>query len=37
MEVYIHEFLTSDLDGGEWSTSLPGRLTPREETRYPIG
>jgi hypothetical protein len=22
--------LTSALDGGEWSTSLPGRFTPRE-------
>jgi hypothetical protein len=25
-------FLTSALDGGEWSVSLPGRFTPRERT-----
>jgi hypothetical protein len=25
-------FLTSALDGGEWSASLPGRFTPRERT-----
>jgi hypothetical protein len=30
VEVYIHEFLTSALDGGEWSGSRPGRFTPRE-------
>jgi hypothetical protein len=26
----VHTFLTSALDGGEWSTSRPGRFTPRE-------
>jgi hypothetical protein len=25
-----HTFLTSALDGGEWSASRPGRFTPRE-------
>jgi hypothetical protein len=25
-----HSFLTSTLDGGEWSASLPGHFTPRE-------
>jgi hypothetical protein len=27
----LHPFLTSALDGGEWSTSRPGRLTSRQE------
>jgi len=27
MEVYLHAFLTSALDGGDWSASLPGRFT----------
>jgi hypothetical protein len=31
VEVYIHTFLTSSLDGGEWSASRPGRFTPREK------
>jgi hypothetical protein len=30
VEVYLHTFLTSALDGGEWSASHPGRFTPRE-------
>jgi hypothetical protein len=30
VEVYIHAFLTSALDGGEWSASRPGSFTPRE-------
>jgi hypothetical protein len=29
-EVYVHEFLTSALDGGELSASHPVRFTPRE-------
>jgi hypothetical protein len=28
MELYIHAFLNSELDGGEWSASRPGRFTP---------
>jgi hypothetical protein len=27
VEVYLHAFLTSPLDGGEWSASRPGRFT----------
>jgi hypothetical protein len=30
VEVYLHAFLTSALDGGEWSDSPPGRFTRRE-------
>jgi hypothetical protein len=30
VEVQLHAFLTSELDGGEWSASRPGRFTPRE-------
>jgi hypothetical protein len=28
--VEIHVFLTSALEGGEWSASSPGRFTPWE-------
>jgi len=28
MEMYLHTFLTSALDGGEWSVSRLGRLPP---------
>jgi hypothetical protein len=30
VEAQLHTFLTSALDGGEWSASRPGRFTPRE-------
>jgi hypothetical protein len=30
VDAEIHIFLTSALDGGEWSTSRPGRFTPGE-------
>jgi hypothetical protein len=30
VEVELHAFLASALDGGEWSVSRPGRFTPRE-------
>jgi hypothetical protein len=30
VEVYLHVFLTSARDGGEWSALRPGRFTPRE-------
>jgi hypothetical protein len=34
VEVYLHSFLTSAVDGGEWSTSRPGRFTPLKERWY---
>jgi hypothetical protein len=30
VEVWLYTFLTSALDGGEWSASQPGRFTPNE-------
>jgi hypothetical protein len=30
VEVYLHAFLTSALDGGQWSASRLGRFTPKE-------
>jgi len=30
MEVQLHTFLTTALDGGEWSASHPSYYTPRE-------
>ena len=33
VEVYLHSFLTLVLDGGEWSMSHLGRLTPWKESR----
>jgi hypothetical protein len=36
VEVRLHVFLTSALDGGEWITSRPGRLTPVKEPPVPI-
>jgi hypothetical protein len=30
VEIQLHTFLASALDGGEWSASRPGRVTPRE-------
>jgi hypothetical protein len=32
VDVQLHAFLTSALDGGEWSASRPGRFTHREGT-----
>jgi hypothetical protein len=31
VEVWLHAFLTSALDGGEWSALRPGRFTSREK------
>jgi hypothetical protein len=31
VEVQIHSYLTSALDGGEWLASRPGHFTPREK------
>jgi hypothetical protein len=28
--VQLHAFLTSALDGGEWSATRPGRFTPKD-------
>jgi hypothetical protein len=36
VEIQLHAFLTSALDGGEWSASHPGRFTPREIPWYPL-
>ena len=33
-EVQLHPFLTSALDGGMWSTSCPGYITPSKEPPY---
>jgi hypothetical protein len=33
IEVYLHSFLTSALDGDEWSNSDPGRFTDQERTQ----
>ena len=35
-DVQRHSFLISALDGAEWSTTRPGRFTPRKERRYPL-
>jgi hypothetical protein len=37
VEVWLHAFLISVLDGGEWSASRPGRFTPMEKTLVPTG
>jgi hypothetical protein len=37
VDVQIHILLTSELAGGEWSASRPGRLTSGEEPPVPIG
>jgi hypothetical protein len=36
MEVQLHSFLISALDGGEWLTSHPRRFTPKKKTRYSL-
>jgi hypothetical protein len=32
VEVWLHAFFTSELDGGEWLTSCHGHFTPEERT-----
>jgi hypothetical protein len=32
VEVYLHVFLTSEVGGGEWLASRPGRFTARERS-----
>jgi hypothetical protein len=34
VEVQLHSFITSALDGDEWSTSGHGRFTAYKEPRY---
>ena len=36
VEVCLHSFLTSLVDGGEWSTSRLGRFTPGKESWNPF-
>jgi hypothetical protein len=36
VEVKLHAFLISALDGDEWSTSRPGHFTPGETPQYPL-
>jgi hypothetical protein len=31
VDIQLHAFLTSALDGGGWSASRPGRLTPKND------
>jgi hypothetical protein len=31
VDVYFQKFLTSAIDGGDWSALRPGRFTPREK------
>jgi len=37
VEVYLHAFLTSAIDGSLWSASRPARLTPGKDLPVPIG
>jgi hypothetical protein len=36
MEVWLHVFLTSAVDGDEWSVPHFGPFSPRERSRYPL-
>jgi hypothetical protein len=36
VEVCLHSFLTSAVDGGEWSTSCLGHITPGKESLNPF-
>jgi hypothetical protein len=35
-DIYIHAFLTSALDGGEWSGSRSNALFPGKDSRHPL-
>jgi len=37
VEIYLHVFLTSALDGCEWTASRPGRFIPGKEPPVSIG
>jgi hypothetical protein len=36
VEVQLHAFLISALDGSVWSVSCPGRFSPRKDPRYTL-
>ena len=36
VKVQLYSFLTTTLEGSEWSASLPGRSLPPGKTRYPL-
>jgi hypothetical protein len=36
LDLYLHSFLISALEGSEWSASRPGSFTPGEIPRYPL-
>ena len=36
VELYLYSFMTTTLEGGEWSASRPGRILPPGKTRYPL-
>jgi len=36
VEVYLHAFFNSTLDGGEWSASRPAALLPGKESLVSI-
>jgi len=36
LDVQLHFFLTSRIDGGEWSTSRSGHLRLGREPQYPL-
>jgi hypothetical protein len=35
-KVYLHSFLTSAVDGIDWSASRPGRLSPGKGPTFPL-
>jgi hypothetical protein len=37
LEVYLHQFLISKLDGDEWLASRHGHFTPKERNPIPTG
>jgi len=36
LEVWLHSFLTSALDRGEWLTSCPGQFTSEDRVQYSL-
>jgi len=35
-ETWLHSFLSSEIDGRQWSSSRPGRFSPGKERLYPL-